>query len=88
MLKFAGEDSIEVCKTFHFPEGDEKKVEKVREQFERYYNPRKSIVFEKHEKTEKVDKFITQLKNKVKSCEYLAVMVRDRFVFSVKDLRG
>ena len=33
---FAGEDAIEVFNTFQFPEVDEKKVDKVFEQFERY----------------------------------------------------
>ena len=37
---------------------------------------------------ETVDQFVTRLKNKVKSCEFSAVddMVRDKFVFSFRDL--
>ena len=37
---------------------------------------------------ETVDQFVTRLKNKVKSCEYESVddMVRDKFVFSIRDL--
>ena len=95
LLNLAGEDAIEVFNTFQFPEGDEKKLNKVLEQFERYCNPRKNVVFERYQfwqitqkDSETVDQFVTRLKNKVKSCEYTAVddMVRDKFVFSTRDL--
>ena len=39
---------------------------------------------------ETVDQFVTRLKNKVKSCEYLPPvddMLRDKFVFSIRDLQ-
>ena len=81
--------------TFQFPEGNEKKLDKVLEQFERYCNPRKNVVFERNqfcqttqEGSETVDQFVTRLKNNVKSCEYESVddMVRDKFVFSIRDL--
>ena len=95
MLNFAGEDAIEVFNTFQFPEGDEKKLDKVLEQFERYCNPRKNVDFERYQfwqitqkDSETVDQFVTRLKNKVKSCEYESVddTVRDKFVFSIRDL--
>ena len=95
LLNFAGEDAIEVFKTFQFPEGEEKKLGKVLEQFERYCIPRKNVVFERYQfwqitqkDSETVDQFVTRLKNKVKSCEYESVndMVRDKFVFSIRKL--
>ena len=83
--------------TFQFPEGDEKKLNKVLEQFERNCNPRKNKVFERYQfwqitqkDSKTVDQFITQLKNKVKSCENhvksVEGMVRGKFVFSIRDL--
>ena len=48
LFNFAGEDAIEVFNTFQFPEGDEKKLEKVLEQFEPYCNPRKNVVSERY----------------------------------------
>ena len=73
LLNFAGEDAIEVFNTFQFAEGDAKKLDKVLEQFERYCNPRKNVVFERHQfwqitqkDSETVDQFVTRLKNKVK----------------------
>ena len=97
LINFAGEDAIEVFNTFQFAEGDEKKLNKVLEQFEQYCNPRKNVVFERHQfwqltqkDSEAVDQFVTRLKNKVKSCEYPSPvddMVRDKFVFSIRDLQ-
>ena len=48
LLNVAGEDAIEVFNTFQFAEDDEKKLNKVLEQFEQYCNPRKKVVFERH----------------------------------------
>ena len=49
LLNFAREDAIEVFNTFQFPDGDEKKLDKVLEQFERYCNPRKNVVFKRYQ---------------------------------------
>ena len=97
LQNFAGEDAIEVFNTFQFAEGDEKKLNKVLEQFEQYCNPRKNVVFERHQfwqitqkDSETMDQFVTRLKNKLKSCEYPSPvddMVRDKFVFSIQDLQ-
>ena len=97
LLNFAGEDAIEVFNTFQFAKDDEKKLNKVLEQFEQYCNPRKNVVFERHQfwqitqkDSETVDQLVTRLKNKVKSCEYPSPvddMVRDKFVFSIRDLQ-
>ena len=68
LLNFAGE----VFNTFQFPKSDEKKLDKVLEQFESYCTPRKNEVLERYQfwqKTQKdsetVDQFVTRLKNKV-----------------------
>ena len=97
LLNFAGEDDIEVFNTFQFAEGDKNKLDKVLEKFEQYCNPRKNVVFERHQfwqttqkDSETVDQFVTRLKNKVKSCEYpppVDDMLRDKFVFSIRDLQ-
>ena len=60
-------------------------------------NPRKNVVFERHQfwqitqkDSENVDHFVTHLKNKVKSCDYSSPvddMVRDKFVISIRDLQ-
>jgi len=45
-LNFAGKDTFEVFNTFQFPSDDEKKVNKVLEQFEWYCNPGKNSLLE------------------------------------------
>ena len=82
--------AIEVLNTFQFPEGDEKKLDKVLEQFERYCNPRKNVVFERYQFWQITEEFRNRgsichaFENKVKSCECSSVddTVRDKFVFS------
>ena len=95
LLNFAGEDATEVFNTFQFPEGDEKNLDKLLEQFERYCNSRKNVLFERYQfwqitqkDSETVVQFVTRLKSKVKSCENELVddLVRDKFVFSIRDL--
>ena len=83
--------------TFQFPKGDEKKLDKVLEQFERYSNPSKKVVFERYQfwqitpkDSESVDQFVTRLKNKIKSFDYASVgdVVRDKCVFNIPDRSG
>lgn len=81
LLNFVGEDVIEVFNIFQFVEGDEKKLNKVFEQFEQYCNFRKNVVFERYQfwqiiqkDFEIVDQFVICLKNKVKFCEYLLLV--------------
>ena len=73
--------------TFQFPEVDEKKVDKVLEQFERYCH----VVFERYQfwqitrkDSQTVDQLVTRLKNKAKSCTYESVddMVRHTVTYS------
>ena len=82
--------AIEVLNIFQFPEGDEKKLDKVLEQFERYCNPRKNVVFERLQFWQITEEFRNRgsichaFENEVKSCECWSVddMVRDKFMFS------
>ena len=95
---------IEISEKWHLQESEtvmhnkgKKVLNKVLEQFEQYYNPRKNVVFERHQfwqitqkDSENVGQFVTHLKNKVKSCDYSSPvddMVRDKFVISIRDLQ-
>ena len=95
LLNFAGQDAIEVFNTFKWTEtGDNEKLDKVFEKFEKHCNPRKNVVFERYkfwtsvqEDGERIDHFVTRLKSKVKSCEYGDAddMVRDKLVFGIRE---
>lgn len=45
----AGPEALEVYNTFQWDsDGDENKVDKIMEKFQRYCNPRKNLTFERH----------------------------------------
>lgn len=49
LLNFAGKKAITDFNTFQFAESGEKiKLDKVLEEFERYWNPTNNVVFERH----------------------------------------
>ncbi|XP_077974282.1 uncharacterized protein LOC144429911 isoform X1 [Styela clava] len=94
LLNFAGEDALELYENFTYAEDDKQNLNKVVEQFENYFNPQKSILFErfkfweyKQEKTETVDEYATRLRTQVKQCQFVAPqnMVRDKFVLGLSN---
>lgn len=92
-LHLAGPDALEVFNTLTFAPGDEKKLEKVMEQFETYCQPRKNITRERHifntrnqRPGESVDEYVTDLRGKAKSCEFKELtesLIRDRLVCGI-----
>ena len=95
----AGKDAQETFATFDLSAADKGDYKKVVDAFEKYCNPRKRILFERHIFTnakqegpegpegENVDKYLTKLKSLVKQCEYTNPdeMLRDQFVFGLRD---
>ncbi len=69
---------MEVFNTLTFlAEGDCKKLNKVIEEFEKYCNPRKNLIWERHIFNtrnqligETIDQYVTDLRNKVNTSEY------------------
>ena len=96
-VNFAGEEAVEVFNTFVFAsEAGKKKLTVVIEKFRVYCNPRKNVVFERYifwkcvQKDEAIHQFVTLLKQKTQSCEYIAMiqndMVREKLVLGIKDV--
>ena len=94
LLHVAGPDALEIYNTFSWDtEGDENKVEKIKERFEGYCNPRKNITWERHvfntcdqDIGETIDQYVTKLKTKAKSCEFGTLkdsLIRDRIVCGI-----
>ncbi len=77
-LHLAGPDALEVFNTFSFDTaGDEKKLGKLIEKFEAYCIPRSNVTWERHvfnirsqQLGETVDQYVTDLRNKAKTCDF------------------
>ena len=70
LLHVVGIEALEVYNTFQWDtEGDNVKVDKIMEKFERHCNPRKNLTFERHlffsrnqQEGETIDAFVTELR--------------------------
>ena len=94
-----GEEASEVYNTLHvIPSGDDDiLMEDVLMAFKEYCSPLKNVVFERHQFWSHsmssgitVDRFITELRQKSKDCEFGRSeddMMRDKLVFSINDPR-
>ncbi|GAA6102337.1 transcription factor E3 isoform X1 [Tachysurus ichikawai] len=95
LLHTIGEEALEVYNTLNITLVDEenKTVEDVLTAFRGYCSPQKNVVFERHQFWSHpmadgitVDRFITELRQKGKDCEFGASendMLRDKLVFSI-----
>lgn len=98
LLHTVGEEALEVYNTLTIiPDGDEETMEEVLQAFTDYCSPQKNVVFERHQFWShamsagiSVDRFITELRQKSKDCEFGRNeddMIRDKLVFSINDIR-
>ena len=98
LLHVVGEEALEIYNTFSWDEeGDAKKVSKIMEKFEAYCNPRKNVTWERHvfntrnqQVGETIDRCVTDLKTKVRSCEFGVLtdsLIKDRIVCGILDDR-
>ena len=93
VLTTAGSQAIEIFNMFEFTDGDEKKLSNVLEQFDAYCSPKKNEVYKRHvfrcriqQQDESFDSYVTELRLKVKSCNYgdmQSSMLRDQIVFGI-----
>ncbi|KAK0139061.1 hypothetical protein N1851_024415 [Merluccius polli] len=98
LLHTVGEEALEVYNTLTVtPAGANATMEEVLKAFKDYCSPQKNIVFERHQFWShtmstgiSVDRFITELRQKSKNCEFgrnEEDMIRDKLVFSINDTR-
>ena len=94
LLHLIGEDVLEVFNTFEFgSEEDKEKPVEILKKFDEYCNPKRNLTVERHifnsrmqHPGESIDKYITDLRLKVKTCEYGTMadeMIKDRIVVGV-----
>ncbi|XP_063924617.1 uncharacterized protein LOC135138565 [Zophobas morio] len=94
LLNVLGEEGIEIYSNFELTDAQKKVYKTVVEEFMKYVNPRKSIVYErflfynrKQECGESFDHFVNDLRTAVKRCEFKdsEEMLRDRIIFGISD---
>lgn len=86
---------MEIYNTLILTEEDKKNHKKVVDEFEKYTNPRKNVVYErfkffskKQEQDENFDHFLTDLKKPATSCEFELQkdsLIRDIIVLGISD---
>ncbi len=94
LLHCIGEEALDIYNSLvtEYEDPQHKKLSEVLAAFRKYCAPRKNTVFERHQfwaytfsKQVGIDKFITELRNKARTCEFGEtedLMIRDKIVFS------
>ena len=94
LLHTAGAEALEVYNTFAWENDEDKnKVEKIKEKFQAYCNPRRNVTWERHVFNtrnqlagESIDQYVTDLKIKAQTCEFensKDSLIRDRIVCGI-----
>ena len=97
LLHLIAEDALEVFNTFEFPSDEYKeKTFEILKKFDEYCNPKRNLTVERHifnsrmqQPGESFDQYVTDLRLKVKTCEYGTMadeMIKDRIVVGVQRL--
>lgn len=94
LLNFIGEEGLELYNTFKLSETDRKDVNKIKKAFEDHIKPRRNVIYErflfysrKQQVSESFEHFLTELKTRVKNCDFgdkEEEMIRDRIVMGLQ----
>ncbi len=95
LLSTVGEDALELYNTFHFvDEENSMKLKPILDKFEAYCVPKRNITYERHRfftcsqrEGERIDQYVTELKNRAKTCEFELLndsLIRDRIVCGIQ----
>jgi len=94
LLHVAGPDALDIYNGFQWEtEGDQKKLAKVKEQYQEYCNPKKNITYERHvfntryqREDENIDAYYTELRKLSKNTEFGTLtdsLIKDRIVCGI-----
>lgn len=94
-LNIIGEDGVDVYNTLKLSEDERNDYTKVLQEFEKYANPRKNVVYErfkffsrKQGEGEAFDHYLTDVKKLSTTCEFgeqQESLIRDRIVLGISD---
>uniref|UniRef100_A0A8C1X2E4 Gypsy retrotransposon integrase-like protein 1 n=1 Tax=Cyprinus carpio TaxID=7962 RepID=A0A8C1X2E4_CYPCA len=97
LLHSIGEEALDIYNSLEieYEDSRDKKLSEVLAALRKYCAPRKNTVFERHQfwahtfsEQAGIDKFLTELRNKARTCEFGGtedLMIRDKIVFSITD---
>ena len=95
-LHTIGNEVLEVYDTFSFTESEENKIEPLIGKFDAYCSPKKNVTYERYlffsctQNGRSVDAFVTDLRTKAKTCEFVTLqdsLIKDRIVCGI-DSKG
>lgn len=87
-----GKETLEVYDTFTFTDAEVDKIEPLVAKFEAYCSPKKNVTYERYlffsymQNSQTIDAFITDLRMKVKTCEFGTLhdsLIKDRIVCAI-----
>ncbi|KAK9701900.1 hypothetical protein QE152_g30315 [Popillia japonica] len=76
LLHCLREDAIQIYNTFNFGVDEKEKILILKGKFTRYFMPKKNLTYERYkffttrQENVPIEKFVTELKNQVKQCEF------------------
>nr|XP_022907482.1 uncharacterized protein K02A2.6-like [Onthophagus taurus] len=94
LLNSIGEEAVQIYNNFKLSDEEKKRYNKVMEEFEKYFNPKANVVYERFKfykkkqlEGEPFDNFLQELRKLVKTCNFTDAdeMVRDRVVLGIYD---
>lgn len=93
-LHVAGEEALRIFNTFEIPTADKDKIEKLKDQFQKYTEPKKNLTYIRHlfhtrnqRDGETMDSFIT---NQSRECDFKLLtddIVKDRIICGIQEER-
>ncbi|XP_064641934.1 uncharacterized protein K02A2.6-like [Lineus longissimus] len=94
LLSSIGEEAVEIYTSFVFTDAEKDKYDPLVEKFEQYCTPKKNVTYERHVFNSRIqldgetfDNFLTDLRNKSKTCEYGTLsdsLIKDRIVYGIR----
>lgn len=95
LLNLIGEDGLQLFNNFNLSTADQKDVDKILDEFDKFCNPKQNIVYERYKfnqrnqkSGENFDSFLADLKKLILTCDYgdeESSILRDRIVLGICD---
>lgn len=96
LLYCLGEEAIQIYNSFNISEEEINRIEVLKQKFTNYFRPKKNLTYERYkffttrQNNEKIEKFVTELKNQAKQCEFgneklMEDLIKTMVIIGIKD---